>query len=545
MESNIKLNNQTTTSVPKINGIDVLAHAKPIRLNNVQKEGLVTKKVEQTTQTIQVQPIQPNIKKEDSRVAHTISQTHQKPTMPNQTMAKKIDSTQINNRQETLARTQTNATRINNTRPTTQMTHTRTNENIEIKRNEPINQDDLMTNLALNDMVNDAGTNNDDLSKITVDVSQLDFSVTKRVRGYLKKLISIGGSDLHLKAGSQIRARINGDIVVFSDEIFSKDDALTFAKELTRGRFHDLTIDKELDMTYIYDQNARFRVNVFFQMEGVSFAFRTIPTTHGTIEELGLPEALNKIVDMERGLVLVTGITGSGKSTTLAAIINEINQKKAKHIITIEDPIEFVHKDIKSMINQRSVGMDTNSFSKALKAALREDPDIILVGEMRDIETIEMALHAAETGHLVLSTLHTLDAKETINRIISVFPSTDQTRIRMMLSSTLAAIISQRLLKSTNGGRVAAIELLFKTPRIELIINEGRDGEILEALAEGKDIYKTQTFDQHLFELVTSNIVEEEVAMEKATSPSDLKLKLQNVNFSDQQGGDDMISIKS
>lgn len=545
MESNIKLNNQTTTSVPKINGIDVLAHAKPIRLNNVQKEGLITKKVEQTTQTIQVQPIQPNIKKEDSRVAHTISQTHQKPTMPNQTMAKKIDSTQINNRQETLARTQTNATQINNTRSTTQMTHTRTNENIEIKRNEPINQDDLMANLALNDMVNDAGANNDDLSKITVDVSQLDFSVTKRVRGYLKRLISIGGSDLHLKAGSQIRARINGDIVIFSDEIFSKDDALTFAKELTRGRFHDLTIDKELDMTYIYDQNARFRVNVFFQMEGVSFAFRTIPTTHGTIEELGLPEALNKIVDMERGLVLVTGITGSGKSTTLAAIINEINQKKAKHIITIEDPIEFVHKDIKSMINQRSVGMDTNSFSKALKAALREDPDIILVGEMRDIETIEMALHAAETGHLVLSTLHTLDAKETINRIISVFPSTDQTRIRMMLSSTLAAIISQRLLKSTNGGRVAAIELLFRTPRIELIINEGRDGEILEALAEGKDIYKTQTFDQHLFELVTSNIVEEEVAMEKATSPSDLKLKLQNVNFSDQQGGDDMISIKS
>ena len=386
---------------------------------------------------------------------------------------------------------------------------------------------------------------NSNLSQIKVDIEQLDFSLTKRVRSYLKKLINQGGSDLHIKAGSKIRARINGDIVVFSEEILSKDDALTFAKELTRGRFQDLIIEKELDMTYIYDANTRFRVNIFFQMEGVSFAFRAIPTTHSTIEELGLPEALNKIVTMERGLVLVTGITGSGKSTTLAAIINEINQKKAKHIITIEDPIEFVHKDIKSMINQRSVGMDTNSFAKALKAALREDPDIILVGEMRDIETIEMALHAVETGHLVLSTLHTIDAKETINRIISVFPSIDQSRIRATLSSTLSAVVSQRLLKSTSGGRIAAVELLFKTPRIELIINEGRDGEILEALAEGKEIYHTQTFDQHLFELVTNGIVSEEAAMEKATSPSDLKLRLQNINFADQQNADDTISIKS
>ena len=268
-----------------------------------------------------------------------------------------------------------------------------------------------------------------------------------------------------------------------------------------------------------------------------------IPTTHSTIEELGLPDAIKKITEMERGLVLITGITGSGKSTTLAAIINEINKKKAKHIITIEDPIEFVHKDAKSMINQRSVGMDTNSFAKALKAALREDPDIILVGEMRDIETIEMALHAAETGHLVLSTLHTLDAKETINRVISVFPTNDQARIRAMLASVLTAIVSQRLLKSTSGGRVAAIELLFRTPRIELIISESRDGEIMEALAEGKEIYQTQTFDQHLFDLVTSGVVDEEVALEKATSPSDLKLRLQNVNFSGRNKND-TISIK-
>lgn len=381
-------------------------------------------------------------------------------------------------------------------------------------------------------------------ASLVVDVEKLDFAVTKKVRGYLKKLISVDGSDLHLKANSYIRARIKGDIVIFSNEIFTKEEAITFAKELTRTRFSEFVANKEMDLTYIYDVKTRFRVNIFFQMEGVSFAFRTIPTTQNTIEDLGLPEAIHDIVNMERGLVLVTGITGSGKSTTLAAIINAINHKYAKHIITIEDPIEFVHKDIKCMINQRSVGMDTNSFAGALKSALREDPDIILVGEMRDIETIEMALHAAETGHLVLSTLHTLDAKETINRIISVFPTTDQQRVRKILANVLNAIVSQRLLKKIDGNRIAAIELLFKTPRIEMIIEEGRDGEIAEALAEGHGIYKTQTFDQHLFELITSNIVSEESAMEKATSPSDLKLRLQNINFADAQGIGE-IGIKS
>lgn len=385
---------------------------------------------------------------------------------------------------------------------------------------------------------------NPNIGQLKVNVEKLDFAVTRKIRTYLKKLIEMGGSDLHVKAGSQIRARINGDIIVFSNEIFSKEDAITFAKELTRTRYPEFVQNKEMDMTYIYDASSRFRLNIFFQMDGVSFAFRTIPTIQNTIDGLGLPEAIHKITDMERGLVLVTGITGSGKSTTLASIINEINHKHAKHIITIEDPIEFVHKDIKSIINQRSVGMDTNSFANALKAALREDPDIILVGEMRDIETIEMALHAAETGHLVLSTLHTLDAKETINRVISVFPATDQARIRAMLASTLNAIISQRLLKNKQGGRVAAIELLFRTPRIELIIAEGRDGEIAEALAEGTGIYKTQTFDQHLFELIVNGVVDEEIGLEKATSPSDLKLRLQNINFADSRKEDNQISLK-
>lgn len=390
--------------------------------------------------------------------------------------------------------------------------------------------------------INKAITQN--ISQLKVNVKNLDFAVTRKIRAYLKKLIDMGGSDLHVKAGSQIRARINGDIIIFSNEIFSREDAVTLAKELTRTRYPEFVQNKEMDMTYIYDESSRFRLNIFFQMDGVSFAFRTIPTIQNTIDGLGLPEAIHKITDMERGLVLVTGITGSGKSTTLAAIINEINHKHAKHIITIEDPIEFVHKDIKSIINQRSVGMDTNSFASALKAALREDPDIILVGEMRDIETIEMALHAAETGHLVFSTLHTLDAKETINRVISVFPATDQARIRAMLSSTLNAIISQRLLKNKQGGRVAAIELLFRTPRIELIIAEARDGEIAEALAEGKGVYHTQTFDQHLFELIVNGVVDEEVGLEKATSPSDLKLRLQNINFADSRNDDNQISLK-
>lgn len=385
---------------------------------------------------------------------------------------------------------------------------------------------------------------NPNIDSLKVDIDKLDFHVTRKIRTYLKKLIDLGGSDLHLKAGAKIRARINGDIIVFSNEIFSKEDAITLAKELTRTRYTEFVQNKEMDMTYIYDATSRFRLNIFFQMDGVSFAFRTIPTIQNTIDGLGLPQAIHNIVDMERGLVLVTGITGSGKSTTLAAIINEINHKHSKHIITIEDPIEFIHKDIKSIINQRSVGMDTNSFAAALKAALREDPDIILVGEMRDIETIEMALHAAETGHLVFSTLHTLDAKETINRIISVFPATDQYRIRAMLASTLNAIISQRLLKNKQGGRVAAAELLFKTPRIELIISESRDGEIMEALAEGKGVYQTQTFDQHLFELIINGIVDEEAALEKATSPSDLRLKLQNINFSDNKSDDNQITIK-
>ncbi|MFP4485359.1 MAG: type IV pilus twitching motility protein PilT, partial [Campylobacterales bacterium] len=343
-----------------------------------------------------------------------------------------------------------------------------------------------------------------------VDVNNLTFEVTERVRGYLEKMAELGGSDLHLKANSKVRARVNGEIVDISDDEFPKQDAITFAKELLRTRFPELIEKKNLDLVYIYDDVTRYRVNIFFQMDGVSAVFRTIPDKKLTIDELGLPEAIRKFTSMQRGLVLVTGVTGSGKSTTLAAIIDEINRTQKRHIITIEDPIEFIHKDAECIINQRSVGQDALDFHSALKAALREDPDIILVGEMRDIETVEMALHAAETGHLVFSTLHTTDTSETINRIIGMFPPEEQNRIRITLATVLQGVVSQRLLKKESGGRIAALEILFKTPRIDALIRENRDSEIFDALKEGKGIYQTQTFDQAIYDLIKSQVIAED-----------------------------------
>ncbi|HLD23334.1 MAG TPA: PilT/PilU family type 4a pilus ATPase, partial [Sulfuricurvum sp.] len=240
--------------------------------------------------------------------------------------------------------------------------------------------------------------------------------------------------------------------------------------------------------------------------------------------------------EMERGLILVTGVTGSGKSTTLAALIDEINWKRRKHIITIEDPIEFVHKDRKCIINQRSVGQDTLSFGNALRAALREDPDIILVGEMRDMETIEIALHAADTGHLVFSTLHTLDAKETVNRIISVFPTGEQNRVRMTLASVLKGVISQRLIPTVDGKRTAALEILIRTPRIEQLIAENRDIEIPDTIAEGKELYKSQTFDQGILDLFLSGRISREEALASATSASDLKLRMEGLSTTVEKG---------
>ncbi|MRJ03348.1 MAG: type IV pilus twitching motility protein PilT [Epsilonproteobacteria bacterium] len=354
---------------------------------------------------------------------------------------------------------------------------------------------------------------------------EYDFGMKAVIDRYLHELVKLGGSDLHIKANSPIYARVSGDIIPISMNQLSKEQALNFAKEFTRSRFKELVENKDIDLVYVLNENYRFRLNIFFQIDGVSAVFRVIPTEIRSIDELGLPKSIRKIAELKRGLVLVTGITGSGKSTTMAALIDEINSTRPEHIITIEDPVEFVHKNKRAIINQRSLGQDTPSYARALRAALREDPDIIVVGEMRDLETIEMALHAAETGHLVISTLHTLDAKETINRIISVFPSEEQNRIRIVLASVLEAIVSQRLLKTKSGGRRAALEILFKTERVHDLILEKREHEISQVLEEG-EIYGMQSFDQAILQMYKEGLIDEDEALRNASSRGDLALKI-------------------
>ena len=348
---------------------------------------------------------------------------------------------------------------------------------------------------------------------------------------YLNALIKYDGSDLHIKAGNGIKARIQGKLVSMESPLLKREDVIDLLKIILRSRFEELVKNKEIDFNYKLNDDYRFRGNAFFQIDGPSIVFRVIPSKIPTVESLKMPNILHKFAQTERGLVLVTGVTGSGKSTTLAALINEINNSRAKHIITIEDPVEFVHKDKKCLINQRSLGEDTLSFSRALRAALREDPDIILVGEMRDRETIEIALHAAETGHLVFSTLHTLDAKETINRIIGVFPVEEQDRIRMVLGSVLEGVVSQRLVPTVDGKRTAAMEIMIKTPRIKDLILQKRDNELKDVIEEGKKTYGTQSFDQHLVDLVIEGRVSEEVALDYASSRDDFVLKLKKAKL--------------
>lgn len=362
-----------------------------------------------------------------------------------------------------------------------------------------------------------------------VNVDELTFEHTERVRGYLKQLIGAGGSDLHLKAGGRIKARVRGEIVTLDEALFSKQEMITLAKEMLRGRFGELVAEKQADFTFFLDDDYRFRGNMFFQKDGVSAVFRVIPTKIRSFAELGMPAAMEKLADLQRGIVLVTGATGSGKSTTLASVIHEINARHSRHIITIEDPIEFIHQDNNCIINQRSIGEDAIDFASALKGALREDPDVILIGEMRDLESMEIALHAAETGHLVLGTLHTTDATETLNRVIGMFPVNEQNRIRLTLASVLQGIVSQRLVKTKEGERRAALEMLLKTERITELIRKGRDDELKMALEDGKEIYGTQTFDQSLYDLYSTGAIDEEEALANATSPDNLKLKIKGI----------------
>lgn len=336
-------------------------------------------------------------------------------------------------------------------------------------------------------------------------------------------------SDIHIKAGLPPIYRINGVLKplpkgprLSSDQLRQMAEGIMSERQIQRfEEIHDL------DTAYAVPGLGRFRVNIFSQRGSVSMVFRVIPFDIMDIEKLQLPPVTKKIALEPRGLVLVTGATGSGKSTTLAAMIDYINTTRTTHVVTIEDPIEFLHRDRKSIINQREIGVDTENYASALKSALRQDPDVILVGEMRDMETVETALHAAETGHLVLSTLHTIDAPETINRIISIFPPHHQRQIRAQLATVLKAVISQRLVpKATGKGRVPALEVLISTARTrEMIDNKDKTKQLHEAIQAGYISYGMQTFDQSLMELLKKDLITYEEALRQSSNPDDFKLK--------------------
>jgi twitching motility protein PilT len=349
----------------------------------------------------------------------------------------------------------------------------------------------------------------------------------------LKIALKGGASDIHLKPGLPPMFRVDGALVPLKNgERLAPDELQRIGFSIMtpnqKNRFDET---REVDLAYGIAGLGRFRVNVFQQRGSVGIVFRVIPFGVKTIESLHLPKVIENIALEHRGLVLVTGTTGSGKSTTLAAMIDFINSNRTCHIMTIEDPIEFLIRDRRSIVNQREIGVDTQSFANALRAALRQDPDVILVGEMRDFETIETALTAAETGHLVMSTLHTLDATETINRIISVFPPYQQKQVRLQLSAILKAVISQRLVPRADGkGRVPALEVLMSTARVrECIGDKDRTKEISDAIAKGYTTYGMQTFDQSLMLHVKSGLVTYDEALKHVSNPDDFALRFRGI----------------
>ncbi len=344
------------------------------------------------------------------------------------------------------------------------------------------------------------------------------------LKKHLVTLTEKDGSDLHIKSGGNVRARIRGEVVVLSEDVVLPETVLGIAQELTGTRFEQFLAEQEFDTVYVLDELNRFRVNLFYHLEGIAIVMRLIPHEIKSLEALNLPKELEQLAKLNRGLVLITGTTGSGKSTTLATIIELINETRKKHIITIEDPVEFSHKDKVSIIEQRGIGQHTKSFMNALRSAMREDPDIIIVGEMRDVETAESVLQAVNTGHLVFSTLHTLDARETIDRLIAIFPEREQNRIRMNLASNLQAVISQRLIRGINNTLVPAVEMMFRSPRIEYMIRNMLDNEIPDAMMEERHSFGSVTFNAALFELCLAGKITEEEAYNYATSASDLKL---------------------
>jgi len=360
----------------------------------------------------------------------------------------------------------------------------------------------------------------------------------------LRRAVEQKASDLHLKVGNHPYLRVDGLLNPQTDVArVTPEEMLSMAfSMMTNRQKQKFKETAELDMAYGVAGLGRFRVNVFQQRGNVGMVLRVIPTKIRTSDELNLPRVLDKICEEQRGLVLVTGTTGSGKSTTLAAIVDRINSTRSDHVITIEDPIEFLHRDKRSFINQREVEVDTASFSSALRAALRQDPNVILVGEMRDLETIATALLAAETGHLVLSTLHTLDATETIQRIIAVFPPPEQKQIRLQLAATLKAVVSQRLVRrSDDKGRVPAIEVMIMTAYIrDCIINPDKTRLIHDAISAGTSQYGMQTFDQSLYDLYSRELITYEEALIRASNPDDFKLRIQGIRSASDAAREEM-----
>ncbi|MDN5697298.1 MAG: type IV pilus twitching motility protein PilT [Rubrobacter sp.] len=355
-----------------------------------------------------------------------------------------------------------------------------------------------------------------------------------KIEDLARLAVGRGGSDLHLKVGSPPAMRINGSMERLpEDETLSARDTDEMLAEILRESLAgEFAADGEADFSYALDDVGRFRVNAFRQRGSTSIVMRHIPFGAPRFEDLGLPEAISRLAREERGIVLVTGTTGSGKSTTLASMIDLVNRSSSKHIVTIEDPIEFLHQDEMSLINQREVGSDTASFARALRRVLRQDPDIILVGEIRDAESAQIALSAAETGHLVLSTLHTVDATETVNRLIDLFPPHERAQVRTMLAGTLKGIVGQRLLKTKDGtGRVAACEVLVATNRIrDFILDAEQTGQIHEAIAEG-EYYGMQTYDQALLKLVEEDRIDYAEALNVSSQPQNFRLMVQSLGL--------------
>jgi twitching motility protein PilT len=356
----------------------------------------------------------------------------------------------------------------------------------------------------------------------------------------------LGASDVHLKVGLPPIFRIRGSLRTLKDvPPMNSDVIMTFAVNIMNPKQHETFMEySEVDLAYGTPDGYRYRVNVFKQRGETGMVMRIIPAEIPAFDRLNLPSRVRELAREHRGLVLVTGVTGSGKSTTLASLLDVVNQERAAHIITVEDPIEYVFKDKRSVINQREIGFDTMSFSRALRAALRQDPDVVLVGEMRDHETIKTALLAAETGHLVMSTLHTLDAKETVNRIVQMFPPHEQNAIRLELASILKATVSQRLLPRADGrGMIPAVEVLINTPRVaDMIKDPQRTNEIVDAIKEGKHPYGMISFDQSLTDLVQRNLITYDTALAASTNPDDFALYFRGVSGGGT-GGDDAYSI--